>query len=150
MEADNRKFKEQNPEGAKMLNPEQELIDIQVENVRLAQQLSEAQQGAPSQAETDTAGLDELSTTNSALEVKIKELHGQLEDRTRQLTGKAERVASLMEEIEHAIRRPYKQRSKSPSFRQLLPKRGSWLNPNAFVQLQMRPENGRDGKHDSS
>ena len=96
-QAENIKLKEENPDGAAVLELEGELSETQAENVRLAQQLGEAQERATKleavQAK-QAAAVDEATT---GMGTEIDDLRQWLDDRSEQL-------AETMEALWRAMR----------------------------------------------
>ena len=87
---ENIKLKEENPDGAAVLELEGELSETQAENVRLAQQLGEAQERATeleaAQAK-QAAAVDEATT---GMRAKIDDLRQRLADRSEQFADTTE------------------------------------------------------------
>ena len=102
IEAENRKLKDKNPQGAEALELERELTETQAENVRLAQLLSEAQSNAASDSEKSGEGLSEAHARISELETETEELRRQLAEKSTQLVDTAEAVERATQELERA------------------------------------------------
>ena len=89
-QAENIKLKEENPDGAAVLELEGELSEMQAENVRLAQQLGKAQERATeleaAQAK-QAAAVDEATT---GMRAEIDDLRQRLADRSEQLASTTE------------------------------------------------------------
>ena len=102
IEAENRKLKDRNPQGAEALELERELTETQAENVRLAQLLSEAQSNASSDSEKSGEGLPEAHVRISELETETEELRRQLAEKSTQLVDSAEALERATQEVERA------------------------------------------------
>ena len=100
IEAENRKLKDQNPQGAEALELERELTETQAENVRLVQLLSEAQSNASSDSEKSGEGLPEAHARISELETETEELRRQLAEKSTQLVNAAEALECATQEVE--------------------------------------------------
>ena len=78
IKAENRRLREENPERAEVQDLERELQASQEENVRLAQQLSEAGQSDRHSGETNQAGLVQLREETRELQQRVNDMSARL------------------------------------------------------------------------
>ena len=71
-EAENRRLRDENPERAETVDLERELRETQ-ENIRLAQQLSEAGEVCGDCGDASTTAIDELRESHASLQQEVEE-----------------------------------------------------------------------------
>ena len=97
-QAENIKLKEENPDGAAVLELEGELRKTQVENVRLAQQLGEAQERA---TELEGVQAKQAAAVNEA----TTGMQAEIDDLRQRLANRSEQLAETTEALRRATRR---------------------------------------------
>ena len=105
IEVENRRLREENPEGAEAQDLERELREAQEENVRLAQQLSEAGPSDGRSGETSQAELDQLREEVRELQQRLNEASTRLaeaEDAGGRAQRRAEQAEEYMRTLENA------------------------------------------------
>ena len=91
-------MKEENPDGAAVLELEGELSETQAENVRLAQQLGKAQERA---TELEAAQAKQAAAVDEA----TTGMRAEIDDLRQRLADRSEQLASTTEALRRATRR---------------------------------------------